>query len=73
MNGCERMRDIQDHNRRVGNITRAILGIENVPTAYTPLDFLCRYRDDVFVVSEEIYEAIALADEKDFGGKTISF
>lgn len=65
--GNERKRDIQEHNRKMGHIVRGVAGIENIPTAYTPLDFFKLYRKGFFVVSEEFYEAIAEADEADKG------
>lgn len=71
--GNERKRDIQEHNRKMGYIVNGAGGIENVPTAYTALDFFRSYRSGLFVVSEEIYEAIAQADEMGMGQqKTIT-
>lgn len=71
--GNERKRDIQEYNRKMGNVVHGVGGVENVPTAYTPLDFFRSYRQDLFVVSEDIYEAIALADERCMGDqKTIT-
>lgn len=70
--GNERRYDLESFVKRNGLTITNSNNLEKTPTVCTPLDFLTQFKSGLFVVSDEIYNAIDEADVAMYDDKAIT-